>query len=147
MIPRNAIDLVMTFEGFYARPYLCPAGVVTIGYGSTVYPDGKKVTLRDEPVTKEQAIEYMEWELNKSMVSVLKYCPVLFTAPETWLGAITDFVYNLGAGRLQQSTLRRKINTESWEDVPTELNKWVYGGGKRLKGLVLRRQAEAAFFM
>jgi len=47
---------------------------------------------------------------------------------------------------LQKSTLRRKINNEEWEDVPAELNKWVYGGGKKLKGLVLRRQADAVYF-
>jgi len=66
--------------------------------------------------------------------------------PEVWLGAICDFVFNLGAGRLQSSTLRRKINTEEWDDVPYELSRWVYGGGKKLRGLVLRREAESAFF-
>ena len=73
-------------------------------------------------------------------------CPNLLIEDENWLGAIVDFTFNLGVGRLKASTLRKKINMEDWDDVPFELNKWVYGGGKRLKGLVLRRQAEAAYF-
>ena len=71
---------------------------------------------------------------------------MLLVVGEDRLGAIVDFVFNLGAGRLQASTLRRKINAMDWDAVPIELNKWVYGGGKKLKGLVLRRQMEAQFF-
>ena len=147
MIPKNTIELVKIFEGFNSRPYLCPAGIPTIGYGSTVYPNGVKVTLKDKPVRKERAIEIMEWELNKSLMSTIRYCPILATTSENRLGAIVDFVYNLGAGRLQQSTLRRRINAKQWEEVPKELNKWVYGGGKKLRGLILRRQAEAQYFV
>jgi len=145
MIPKNAIDLVTTFEGFYAKPYLCPAGVPTIGYGSTVYPDGRKVKLSDPPISRDTAIFYMKHELERNYNSVAMMCPVLLSN-EMWMGAILDFVFNLGAGRLQQSTLRRKINAKEWGSVPGELNKWVYTGGKKLKGLVLRRAAEAQYF-
>lgn len=145
-IPKHARELAQTFEGFYSHPYLCPAGVPTIGYGTTRYPNGKNVSLADLPITREQAMELMEWELSICLKAVIKYCPVLLVQDEVMLGAIVDFVYNLGAGRLQQSTLRRKINAQDWSAVPTELNKWVFGGGRKLKGLVLRRAAEAAFF-
>ncbi len=145
-IPKNAVDLATAFEGYYPTPYLCPAGVPTIGNGSTIYPNGVKVKLTDPPITEEIAYEIMEWELSKAMAATIKYCPILLTTSETWLGAIIDFVYNLGAGRLQASTLRREINSESWESVPDELNKWVFAGGRKLKGLVLRRAAEASFF-
>lgn len=146
LIPKNTIDLVKTFEGFYSKPYLCPANVPTIGYGSTAYPDGKKVSLKDASITKEQAVDFMTTELSISMMRTIKLCPILLTIDESKLGAIVDFVYNLGAGRLQQSTLRRKINAQQWDDVPKELNKWVYGSGRKLPGLILRRIAEGKFF-
>lgn len=145
-VPKNAIDLAQFFEGFEPLPYLCPARVPSIGFGSTVYPNGKKVTLQDKPVTRAQATSMMVWELEHSMAATLRLCPVLLSVREEWLGAIVDFTYNLGSGRLQQSTLRRKINARDWKAVPAELNKWVFGGGVKLPGLVLRRKAEAAFF-
>jgi lysozyme len=139
-MPSNAIDLAMYFEGFYAKAYYCPAGFITQGYGHLV----KSINV--PPVTKEKAEELLARDLQDALRGTIKACPILLTVPETWLGAIVDFVFNLGVGRLQTSTLRRKINAELWEDVPEQLNRWVNGGGRRLKGLVLRRQAEAAFF-
>jgi lysozyme len=73
----------------------------------------------------------------------LRYCPVLATESEGRLAAIVDFTFNLGAGRLQTSTLRRRINQRDWASAAPELRRWVYGGGKLLPGLVLRREAEA----
>jgi len=138
-VPNIAIDLAMTFEGFYKSPYICPAGFWTIGYGH--------LCKKDHPIiTEEQAEIYLAEDLQDALLGTVRLCPVLLKEDVNWLGVIVDFVFNLGAGRLQASTLRRKINAELWEDVPNELNRWVYGGGKKLKGLVLRRQAEAAFF-
>ncbi len=73
----------------------------------------------------------------------MRYCPVLATESEGRLAAIVDFTFNLGAGRLQTSTLRRRINQRDWASAAPELRRWVYGGGKLLPGLVLRREAEA----
>lgn len=67
---------------------------------------------------------------------------MLATEPEGRLAAIVDFTFNLGAGRLQTSTLRRRINQRDWVAVAQELRRWVYGGGKVLPGLVIRRDAE-----
>ena len=75
-------------------------------------------------------------------MATLRYCPVLATEPEERLAAIVDFTFNLGAGRLQASTLRRRINQRDWVAAGKELRRWVYGGGKVLPGLVARRQAE-----
>jgi len=138
-VPNIAIDLAMTFEGFYKSPYICPAGFWTIGYGHLCKKDHLIIT-------EEQAEIYLTEDLQDALLGTVRLCPVLLKEDVNWLGVIVDFVFNLGAGRLQASTLRRKINAELWEDVPNELNRWVYGGGKKLKGLVLRRQAEAAFF-
>lgn len=79
-----------------------------------------------------------------ALAATLRYCPVLATEPEGRLAAIVDFTFNLGAGRLQTSTLRRRVNQRDWEAVATELRRWIYGGGKVLPGLVMRREAEVA---
>ena len=79
--------------------------------------------------------------------STLCYCPVLATEPAGRLGAIVDFTFNLGAGRLQTSTLRRRINQRDWVGVALELRRWVYGGGRVLPGLVARREAECRLIL
>lgn len=137
-----AREIAKRFEGLRLRPYRCPAGVPTIGYGSTMYPDGKKVTLKDPPVSREYAGELLEYEMKKCLSAAIRLCPVLLASDEKW-GAIADFVYNLGAGRLQTSTLRRRINQRDWPEARRELRRWVRGGGRILPGLALRREAEA----
>ena len=77
----------------------------------------------------------------------LPYCLVLVTESEGRLSAIVDFTFNLGAGRLQTSTLRRRINQRDWGAAATELRRWVYGGGKVLPGLVTRREAEVSLLL
>ena len=139
-----ATTLCKEFEGFRSRPYLCPAGVATIGYGSTRYPDGRAVTLDDPPITREQAEEILTWQLRRQFLpGVLRCCPGLVAAPVA-LNAIVDFAYNLGVGRLQTSTLRRCINAGDWAGAREQLMRWTRGGGRVLPGLVRRREAEAA---
>lgn len=139
-----ATTLCKEFEGFRARSYLCPAGVETIGFGSTRYPDGRKVTLADPPITRTEAEEILRWQLERQFLpGVLRCCPGLVAAPAA-LNAIVDFAYNLGVGRLQSSTLRRCINAGDWAGAREQLMRWTRGGGKVLPGLVRRRQAEAA---
>lgn len=141
-----AVSLCKRFEGFRSKPYLCPANVWTIGYGTTFYRDGKKVQREDPEVSVEQACDLLIFELKEHCLpSVLRLCPVLLEH-EKKLNAVVDFVFNLGAGRLQMSTLRRKINIKDWPGAKIELSRWVYGGGKVLPGLVKRRAAEAALF-
>ena len=76
------------------------------------------------------------------MAGVLRASPRLIANPQA-LGAITDFAYNLGVPRYRASTLKRRVDAQDWEGAATELHKWVYGGGRKLPGLVRRRQAEA----
>ncbi|MFZ3105390.1 MAG: lysozyme [Smithella sp.] len=140
-----ASDIAIVFEGFRSRPYRCPAGVPTIGYGTTHYPDGRKVNMTDSSIDEDTALVYLQLELQKSMNGALRYCPILST-DEGKLAAIIDFCYNLGVGRLQQSTLRRRINQQNWSSCKTELLRWVFAGGKKLPGLVKRRSLEATFF-
>jgi lysozyme len=137
-----AAELCKRFEGFRAKPYLCPAGIPTIGYGSTYYADGRKVTLNDSSISQEAANALLMSELQHTYLpGVLRNCPVL-AANERKCNAIVDFCYNLGVGRLQTSTLKRKINAQDWDGAKEQLMLWTKGGGKVLPGLLKRRQAE-----
>jgi lysozyme len=137
-----AKELCKYFEGFRSYPYLCPAGVPTIGYGNTYYSNGIKVTLKDPQITMQQADELLQHELEFTYLpAVFKLCPSLANQPNI-LNAIVDFTYNLGSGNLRSSTLRKKLNANDWSAVKIELMRWTRGGGVVLKGLLLRRQAE-----
>lgn len=148
----NAIDeavemaatLCRPFEGLRLKPYICPAGYPTIGYGTVWKPDGTKVTMEHPPITKETAEAWLMHELRHNyLAGVVKASPGLLASPMA-LGAMTDFAYNLGVARYRSSTLRRRVDAQDWEAAKEELMKWVRGGGKVLPGLVRRRQAEAA---
>lgn len=134
--------LARRWEGFRSRPYLCPAGIPTIGYGFTHYADGTAVTLNDAPMTRAQAQSLLELLIRTQyMRDTIRLCPNIDTPQR--LGAITDFQYNTGA--LRASMLRKKILAGDWAAVPAELRKWTRGGGRILRGLVLRREAEIAY--
>ena len=145
VVPQVAIELAKRFEGFERRvkrgieitavPYICPAGFWTIGYGHLC--DSKHL-----PITEAEAEVYLARDLQTALAATLRYCPVLANEPEGRLAAIVDFTFNLGAGRLQASTLRRRVNQRDWIAVGQELRRWAYGGGKLLPGLVKRREAE-----
>lgn len=143
-VPPQAIELAKRFEGFHrvpkhdpnrAYPYICPAGYPTIGYGHLC-------TMDHPPITETEAEAYLAQDLRTALAATLRYCPVLATEPEGRLAAIVDFTFNLGAGRLQTSTLRLRVNQRDWVAAGQELRRWVYGGGRILPGLVSRRLAE-----
>lgn len=90
-----------------AHPYVCPAGYWTIGWGHLCPPD-------HPPVTEAEAESYLAADMAAALAATLRYCPVLINQPENRLAAIVDFTFNLGAGRLQTSTLRRRINQTDW---------------------------------
>ena len=137
-----AASLCKQFEGFRGKPYFCPAGIPTIGYGSTYYSDGKKVTLNDLPISEPEAAQLLLHELQYTYLpGVLRNCPILLT-DEKKCNAIVDFAYNLGTGRLQTSTLKRKINEQDWDAAKEQLLLWNKGGGRVLPGLDKRRKAE-----
>jgi lysozyme len=139
-----AATLCRPFEGLRLKPYICPAGYPTIGYGTVWKPDGTKVTMDHPPITKETAEAWLLHELRHNyLAGVVKASPGLLASPKA-LGAMTDFAYNLGVARYRSSTLRRRVDVQDWTAAKEELMKWVRGGGKVLPGLVRRRQAEAA---
>lgn len=139
---RVAAALARRFEGFYSSPYLCPAGVPTIGYGATYYEDGSWVTMNDPRISRDRAERLLAWHLQAVYLpQVLRLCHGI-DSPER-LAAIVDFTFNLGAANLRASTLRRRINAGQWDDVPYQLSRWNKAGGRVLRGLVRRRAAEA----
>ena len=139
----TAASLARRFEGLYFTPYLCPAGVPTIGYGATYYEDGTSVTLSDPPIVKERAEALLLWMVKtRYLPAVLRLCPTVDSAER--LAALIDFTFNLGAGNLKNSTLRRRVNESRWAEVPNELRKWNKAGGRVLRGLAFRREAEIA---
>ena len=141
-----AVALCKRFEGFRSKPYLCPANVATIGYGSTYYADGRKVSLTDAPMSEPDAEALLLHELRHTYLpGVLRNCPILLT-DERKCNAIVDFAYNLGTGRIQTSTLKRKINVQDWDGAKEQLLLWNKAGGRVLLGLDKRRKAEAALF-
>lgn len=139
-----AVALCRRFEGFYSLPYLCPAGVATIGYGATHYPSGRRVTLKDRAISREAGERMLLLMVEREYLpKVLMLCPRLIGESPERLAAIIDFTFNLGAGNLRSSTLRRKIDAGDWLAVPKELRKWNKAGGRILRGLTIRREAEA----
>lgn len=148
-LPQAASDLAKRFEGFHwvpmgglglAQPYVCPAGYWTIGYGHLC-------DASHPPITEAEAEVYLARDLQAALSATLRFCPVLATEPEGRLAAIVDFTFNLGAGRLQASTLRRRVGQRDWQAAASELRRWVNGGGKVLPGLVMRREAEIALLL
>lgn len=148
-VPTAAIDLAKRFEGFHrvpkadpdrAHPYICPAGYWTIGYGHLC-------DAGHPPITEAEADVYLARDLQTALAATLRYCPMLATESEDRLAAIVDFTFNLGGGRLQTSTLRRRVNQRDWTAAAKELRRWVYGGGKVLPGLVARREAEVPLIL
>lgn len=123
------------------QAYLCPAGIPTIGYGHT---KGVKI---GQTITEAQAEILLQQDMLAAVGDTLRLCPVLAAESPEKLAAIADFTFNLGAGRLKASTLRRRINAGEYDEVPYELRRWVRAGPKILKGLVLRRESEIELFL
>jgi lysozyme len=138
-----ATSLCKHFEGLYLKPYRCPAGFWTIGVGTVNKPDGTRVTEDHPPITKETAEAWLQHQLQtECLPAAVRMTPAL-VGNEPAIGAITDFIYNLGASRYKASTLRRRLNAKQWDEAQYEINRWTRAGGRVLRGLQLRRAAEA----
>jgi lysozyme len=139
-ITQNGLDLIKRFEGFSRTVYFCPAGYPTIGYGHVVKDDEDFSAGVDE----EQAEELLCQDAQIAERAVLRLINVPLTDGQ--FDALVSFTYNLGSGALQRSTLRRKINREEHAEVPEQFMRWVWAGGRKLKGLIRRRAAEANLY-
>jgi lysozyme len=142
----KGIDLIKSFEGFKSKPYKCSAGVPTIGYGATFYPiTNKKVSLQDKEISELEAVELLHNMLIGYEKSVDTFCRDDIN--QNQFDALVSFAYNLGSNSLKTSTLLKKVNLNpNDESIKLEFMKWVKAGGKTLKGLVRRREAEANLY-
>ena len=144
-ISQKGIDLIKKYEGFSEKPYLCPAQIITIGYGATYYENGKKVTMQDNLITEERAVELLKHLLVSYEKSVDSFCRDDIN--QNQFDALVSFAYNLGAGSLKSSTLLKKVNANPADPtIKDEFMKWVNAGGKKLPGLVKRRADEATLY-
>jgi lysozyme len=140
----DCLKLIRQYEGFSQTPYLCPAGIPTIGYGSTRYADGVSVSLTDDPINQEQADAIMFQTLVEYENAVNRYVTV--PVSQSMFDALVDFAYNCGAQNLRTSTLIKKLNSSDFKGAAMEFGRWIQGGGKVLPGLVKRRMAERTLF-
>jgi lysozyme len=139
------IEMIKFFEGFRSAPYKCPAGIPTIGYGATFYPDGKKVTMTDKAITEQEGTALLQNMLVSFEKYVDSYC--VDTITQNQFDALVSFAYNLGPANLKSSTLLKKVNANPEDEtIHLEFMKWVKAGGKTLKGLVRRREAESQLY-
>lgn len=144
-ISKSGIDLIKSFEGLVLKPYLCSAGVPTVGYGSTIYPNGVKVTLKDLPITEQIAEAYLAHDLIYFEKNVDAYTTDLVN--QNQFNALVSFAYNCGVGNLKSSTLLKKVNVNPNDPtISNEFLKWNKAAGKPLKGLTNRRIAEATLY-
>ncbi len=144
-ISQRGLDLIKKYEGFRAKPYLCPAGVPTIGYGATYYPNGKRVKMSDNMITERQAEQMLCLQLSKYESAVSRY--IRANINQNQFDALVSFAYNLGIGSLQRSTLLKRVNKNpNNPKIKREFKKWVYAGGRKLKGLIKRRKDEAVLY-
>jgi GH24 family phage-related lysozyme (muramidase) len=141
-ITQAGIELIKRFEGFSHTVYICPADYPTIGYGHVVKPQEREQFASG--ITPEQAETLLRQDVQTAERAVLRLITVPLTDGQ--FDALVSFTFNLGAGALQRSTLRRKVNRGDHANVPAELRKWVWAGGRKLKGLVKRREAEAVLY-
>ena len=138
------LDLIKHFEGFRERAYKCPAGVVTIGYGSTYYENGSRVKITDT-IDKERAtdlllgtLSFFELEVDKMTRDDIR---------QNQFDALVSFAYNAGSQALRGSTLLKKVNKNPNDTtISSEFTKWVKANGKTLAGLVTRRISEAKLY-
>jgi len=144
-ISKKGIELIKKYEGFSKIPYVCPAGVPTIGYGNTFYNDGKKVTMADKPITEAQAEQLLVVLVDSFADKVTKLLKQQLN--ENQFNAVVCFAYNVGTGALAKSTLLKKINANpNDKTIRDEFLKWNKAGGKVLNGLVKRRLEESDLY-
>lgn len=141
----KGLELIKSFEGFYSKPYLDPIGIPTIGYGATYYPNKKKVTMKDKPLTEKEASDLLK-EMMVTYENDVKRL-VKRELNQNQFDALVSFTYNLGSANLCKSTLLKKINANPYDKtIKDEFLKWNKAGGKVLNGLIRRRNAEAELY-
>lgn len=139
MKPSDAcIDLVKQFEGFKEHAYLCPAGVWTVGYGTTEHVQP------GDTVTEAEAVELLRNDLQEAADAVNDLVDVDLN--QTQYDALCSFIYNVGREAFRNSTLLKLLNSGNYEGAAKQFERWNKANGKVLAGLSRRRELERAVF-
>ncbi|MBV5282152.1 MAG: lysozyme [Paludibacter sp.] len=151
---QNLINRLKRYEGFIPKPYLCPAGVPTIGFGSTRYPNGVRVSLRDKPISLDKAIEMLLYDVAQFEKDVT-FLTKSIKLNQNQFDALVDFAYNLGSdididnipeGLGDSYLLKKILKNPNDKTIRDEFMKWVHSKGKVVSGLVTRRKEDADLF-
>ncbi|MDJ0691670.1 MAG: lysozyme [Xenococcaceae cyanobacterium MO_188.B32] len=138
-ISNKGIALIKRWEGFRDKSYLCPGNVWTIGYGHTgTAKKGMCITRHEAEVLLRHDLRYFE-------AQVVKLVKVDIT--QNQFDALVSFAFNVGVHALSQSTLLRRLNQQKYDRAANEFERWIYAAGKKLPGLVSRRQEEKRLFL
>lgn len=141
-ITDTGLNLIKRFEGFSSEIYICPGGYPTVGYGHLVR-DHEKLFF-DGGISREKAEELLRGDVRSAECAVLRFIRVPLRDGQ--FDALVSFTFNLGAGALQSSTLRRKVNRREHDEVPAQFRRWVWANGRKLKGLQRRRNSESLLY-
>jgi len=162
----KALEMIKHHEGVRTRPYLCPAGLWTIGVGHVLYPEQanlpalrtvenagkmlrKEFSLRPEDNrvwTATEVDDLLAKDLARFERGVARYCPNALDSQGRF-DALVSFSFNVGLGNLQRSGLRMKNNRAEFDEAAEEFMKWTKGGGRVLPGLLKRRRDERALYL
>jgi len=134
------IKLIKRFESLRVDPYYDIAGYPTIGYGHLLSRKKWAGLSQWGPITKEEALMRLKRDVARSERAVVRFIEVPLSQGQ--FDALVSFTFNLGTGALRTSTLRRVLNRGEYHEVPKQLRRWVFAGGRKLRGLVRRREAE-----
>jgi lysozyme len=135
--------LIRRHEGLSLVPYRCPAGVWTIGYGHAMRP--QEVTKYTHGMSASEAEALLLLDVALAEVALRRL--VVVPLAQGQVDALVSFIFNLGAGRFQASTLRMKLNRQDYESAAREFPKWVWAAGRKLPGLIRRRHEEMLLFL
>lgn len=143
----NGLALVKKWEGLRLKPYLDGGGVATIGYGTTFYENGTKVTMKDKPITVDIAVSLLRIKLKSFADSILSLCSRELT--QNQLDALCCFVYNVGVNGFKTSTMLKLINNpdSTVTEIADQFLRWDKDNGKVIEGLSRRRQSEREFWL
>lgn len=146
-ISQNGINLIKKFEGVRYKPYKCPAGLFTIGYGHLI-GDGKQLPdSYNRTFTESEVDAILRKDLIRFERGVTMLFPVSYRFTQGMFDCLVSFAFNGGVGLLQRSTVRSALLRGDKEMAGQSLLKYCRGGGKILRGLQLRRQAEYKLLM
>lgn len=143
-VSNKGVDLICEFEGKRLVAYDDGVGVWTIGFGTIKYPSGNRVK-KGDTCTLEQAKEYMRHDLMEFEHTVNSSVKVPLN--QNQFDALVSLAYNIGSSAFKSSTLVKKLNTGDYQGAADQFNVWINAGGKRMQGLVNRRDREKLLFL